>query len=161
MLANSFCAFLSFRALVLVGVFLLHLEAVFTSARVSLTANVSHDLALCLVGMHSVAASKWALTKFSYSSFGVCVSVSSCYASCLFLNVNALSNMPVIKQGPVIVYSGCCLGCILSWAQSYFCRDNSVIGGHNLAIQYAIIPFLIYKNVVYLCFIIICICVSS
>ena len=30
MLANSFCAFFSFRAFVLVGFFLLHLEAVFT-----------------------------------------------------------------------------------------------------------------------------------
>ena len=34
MLANSFCDFLNFRALVLVGFFLLHLEAAFTSARV-------------------------------------------------------------------------------------------------------------------------------
>ena len=42
MLAHSFCAFLIFRALVLVGFFLLHLEAVFTSARFFLTANVSH-----------------------------------------------------------------------------------------------------------------------
>ena len=61
MLANSFCAFLSFRALVWVGFFLLHLKAVFTSARFFLTANVSHDtlgLALCLVGIHSAAASK-------------------------------------------------------------------------------------------------------
>ena len=77
-LANSFCAFLSFRALVLVGSFLLHLEAVFTSAHFFLTANDSHGilgLALCLVDMHSAAASKWALTKFSYSSFGVCGSV--------------------------------------------------------------------------------------
>ena len=68
MLANSFCAFLSFRALVLVWFFLLHLEAVFTSARFSLTANVSHGilgLVLYLVGMHSTAASKRALTKFS------------------------------------------------------------------------------------------------
>ena len=84
MLANSFCAFLSFRALILVGFSLLHLEAVFTFARFFLTANVSHwtlGLALCLVGMHSVAASKWALTKFSYSSFGVCVSVFSSSAS--------------------------------------------------------------------------------
>ena len=40
MLPNSFCAFLSFRALVLVGFFLLHLEAVFTSACFSLTTNV-------------------------------------------------------------------------------------------------------------------------
>ena len=81
MLANSFWVFLSFRALVLVGFFLLHLEAVFTSARFFLTANVSHGtlgLAFCLVGMHSAVASKWALAKFSYSSFGVYVSVFSC-----------------------------------------------------------------------------------
>ena len=34
-----------------------------------LSANVSHgilDLVLCLVGMYSAVASKWALTKFSY-----------------------------------------------------------------------------------------------
>ena len=46
-LANSFCTFLSFRALVLVGFFLLLLEAVFTSACFFLTANVSHGT-LCL-----------------------------------------------------------------------------------------------------------------
>ena len=60
-LANSFCAFFSFRALVLVGFFLLHLEAVFTSAHFSLTAYISHGalgLVLCLVGMHSAATSK-------------------------------------------------------------------------------------------------------
>ena len=38
MLVNSFCAFLSFWALILVGFFLLHLEVVFTSARFFLTA---------------------------------------------------------------------------------------------------------------------------
>ena len=67
MLADSFCAFLSFRALVLVWFFLLHLEGVFTFARYFLIANVSHvtlDLVFCLVGRHSAAASKWALTKF-------------------------------------------------------------------------------------------------
>ena len=66
---NLFCVFLSFRALILVGFFLLHLEVVFTSTRFFLTANVSHGtlvLALCLLGMHSAAASKWALTKFSH-----------------------------------------------------------------------------------------------
>ena len=92
MLANSFCAFLSFRALILVGFFLLHLEAIFSSARFFLTANVSYGtlgLVLCLFGMHSTAASRWALTKFSYSSFGACVSVFSCRASNLFLSVNA------------------------------------------------------------------------
>ena len=67
MLVNSFCAFLSIRALILIGFFLLHLEVVFTSARFVLTANVSYGtlgLALCLVGMHSAGAFKWALTKF-------------------------------------------------------------------------------------------------
>ena len=79
MLANSFCAFLGFRALILAGFFQLHLKAVFMSARSFLTANVSHGtlgLVLCLVGMHSAA--KWVLTKFS---FGVCVSVFSFSAS--------------------------------------------------------------------------------
>ena len=90
MLANSFCAFLSFKALVLVGFFLLHLEVVFMSASFSLT-NVSPgtlDLVLCLVGMNSAATSKWALTKLSYSSFGVCVSVFSYRALYLFLSAN-------------------------------------------------------------------------
>ena len=89
MLANSFCVFFSFRAFVLVGLFLLHLEAVFMSAHFSLTANVSHgtlDLVQCFVGRYFTAASWWAWTKFSYSSFGVCVSVFSCSASNLFLN---------------------------------------------------------------------------
>ena len=103
MLANSFCAFLSFRALILVGFFLLYLETVFSSARFSLTTNVSHEtlgLALCLIGMHSAATSKWTLTKISYSSFGVCVSVFSCSASNLFLSIKPIfiSNIPVIKQ---------------------------------------------------------------
>ena len=48
MLANSFCVFFfSFRAFALVGFFLLYLEAVFTSARFSLTANVSHGTLFC------------------------------------------------------------------------------------------------------------------
>ena len=56
-----------------------------------LTANVSHGtlgLALCLIGMNSAAASKWALTKFSYSSFRVGVSDISWNALDLFLSVN-------------------------------------------------------------------------
>ena len=87
-LANSFCTFLSFRALILVGFLQLHLEAVFMSACFFLTANRTLSLAICLVGMHSTATSKWALTKFSYSSFGVGVSDISCSASNLFLSVN-------------------------------------------------------------------------
>ena len=76
----------------MVGFLLLHLKAVFTFAYFFLAADVSHGtlvLALCLVGMHSAAAYKWAVTKFSYSSFGVCVSVFSSSASNLFLRVNA------------------------------------------------------------------------
>ena len=96
MLANSFCAFFSFNAFVLVGFFLLHLEAVFTSARFSLTSNVFHVtlyLVLCFVGMYFAAASWWALTKFSYSSFEVCISVFSCSASNLFLNAITYSSL--------------------------------------------------------------------
>ena len=91
MLAHSFYAFLSYRALMLVGFFRLHFEAVFTSARFSLTANVSHgipNLVLSFVGVYLTAASKGALTKFSYSSFGICISVFYCRASNLFLNAN-------------------------------------------------------------------------
>ena len=68
-LVNSFCAFLSFWVLGLVGFLLLLREAIFTFALFYLTANVSHGtqgLALSLVGMHSVANSKWAVTKFSF-----------------------------------------------------------------------------------------------
>ena len=93
MFANSFCAFFSFRAFALVGFFLLHLEAVFTSSRFSLTANVSLwtlDLVL-----YFVAASRRALTKFSYSSFGVRVTVFSCNASNLLLN--AITYLSVIS----------------------------------------------------------------
>ena len=88
MLANSFCAIFSFRTFVLVGFFKLHLEAVFTSDRFPLTANVSHgtlDLVLCFVGMYFAAASRWALTKSSYSSYGIRISIF-CGASILFLN---------------------------------------------------------------------------
>ena len=45
---NHFVLFLSFRALVLVGFFLLHLVAIFVSAFFSLTANVSHGSLYCV-----------------------------------------------------------------------------------------------------------------
>ena len=90
-LFSSFCAFLSFWALILVGVLLLHREVVFTSARFFLTADISQGtlcLALFFVGMHSAAASMWALTMFSNSSFGVGVSHISWSAWNLFLSDN-------------------------------------------------------------------------
>ena len=45
-------------------------------------------LVLSFVGIHFAAASGCALTKFSYSSFGVPFSVVSCNVSNLFLNSN-------------------------------------------------------------------------
>ena len=80
-----------FLAFVFVGFFLLHMEAVFTFARFSLTANVSQgslDLILGFVGMYFAASSRCASTKFSYSSIGVYISVFSCSASNLFLNAS-------------------------------------------------------------------------
>ena len=58
MLVDSFWAFLSFWALILVEFLLLHWKVVFTSARFFLTADVFHGilgLALCFVGMYSAA----------------------------------------------------------------------------------------------------------
>ena len=89
--ANWYFDFSSFRAFVFVGFFRELLEAVFTSARFSVTASVSQGtlyLVLGFVGIHFDAASRCASTKFSYSSFGVPFSVFSCSASNLFLNSN-------------------------------------------------------------------------
>ena len=72
--ANWYCAFSSFRTFVFVGFFRELLGAVFTSARFSLSANVSQGtlyLVLGFVGIHFDASSRCASTKFSYSSFGV------------------------------------------------------------------------------------------
>ena len=96
MLVNSFCAFLSFCVLILVGLLLIHREVIFTSAHIFKTANVSHrtlGLALCLVGIYSAAASKWALTKFSYLSFAVGVYDIFWSALNLFLSVNVYSSL--------------------------------------------------------------------
>ena len=56
--------------------FLLSKDDIFMSSHFSLITIASHGtlhLVLVLVGMHSAAASMWAVTKFSYLSFGVCV----------------------------------------------------------------------------------------
>ena len=93
MLAISFCDFFKFQGIDIgwIGwVLPIAFGSSFHVCTLSLTANVSHGtigLALCLVGMHSAAASKWALTKFSYSLFGVCASIFC--ASNLFLSANA------------------------------------------------------------------------
>ena len=89
-------------------------KAVFACARFSLTANVSHGtlyLVLVFVGIHFAAASRCALTKFSYSSFGVLFPVFSCSVSNLFLSSSTylfISNICAVKKGPVIVFGGRC-----------------------------------------------------
>ena len=60
----------------------------------------------------------------------------------------SISNIPVVKQGPLIVYGCGCSGRIPLLAQSYLCRDNLVIGGHTLEICTTIQIFLINKDVV-------------
>ena len=86
MLVNSFCAFFSFKAFVFVRFFLLHLEAVFTSARFSLTANVFHgtlDLVLIFFGMYFAAASivRWRNSHIRHSEF-VFLSFSAVHRIC-------------------------------------------------------------------------------
>ena len=63
----------------------------FSRLHAFITTNVFHGtlgLVLCLDGMHSAAASKWALTKISYSSFGVGVPDISWSQSNSFLSIN-------------------------------------------------------------------------
>ena len=121
MLPNSFCAFFSFRAFVLVGFFLLHLEAVFTSARFSLTANVFHGalyLVLCFVGMYFAVASRVGHWRNSHIRHSEYVFLSSpivhrmCFLILLYIYLN-FSNILVIKMGSVIVYGGHCSGGII------------------------------------------------
>ena len=112
--ANWYCAVFSFRAFVFVGFFLYLLEVVCRYARFSLTANVSHGtlyLVLGFVGIYFAAASRCALTKFSYSSFGVPFSVFSCSVSNLFLTFNTYLFLIslLLSYGPVIVFGGRCL----------------------------------------------------
>ena len=114
-LFSSLCAFLSFWALALFGFLLLHRDAVFTLSHFFLTANVSHRTLFCsLVGMHSAAASMWALTKFSYSSFGVDIydisfSDRICFLVLLYIYI---ANIFIVKPGLVIVWGCDCLGCL-------------------------------------------------
>ena len=89
MLANSFCAFFKFLSIVISWVPLFAFGSDFYVCTHFLTANHGTlSLALCLVGMHSAAAFKWTLTKFSYSSFGVGIFDISWSTSNLFLSVN-------------------------------------------------------------------------
>ena len=77
---SSLWVFLCFCALAFAGFLLLHQDAIFTIRNFFQTISVSHGIPympLGLVGMHSTAASMWALTKFSFSSFEVCVSAIS------------------------------------------------------------------------------------
>ena len=101
-----------------------------------------------LIDMHSASASMWALTKFSYSTFGVKASNISWRASNLFLSVIvnlSLISLLLTKNQSYCVGFGC-LCCIPAYAWTYLCCDNSVIGKHTfkrwtcLTIQSAINP---------------------
>ena len=171
MLANSFCAFFSFRAFEFVGFFHLHLEAVFTSERFSLTAKVSHgtlDLVLSFVGKHFAAASRCALTKFSYSSFGVRISVFFRSASNLFLNANTYLSLISLLLRRVQSY------CLVVAVRVAFLRRLSRIfavtilwskdtpSKEEYALQFIALffPFHFHKDVVYLCVSVVCILVG-
>ena len=89
-LVSSFCAFLSFWALILVG-FLLFQRIRFS--RLHAFSNRwcfpwDSSLALCLVGVHFAAASMRTFAKLSYSSFRVSFFNISWSASNLFLSVD-------------------------------------------------------------------------
>ena len=73
---SSLWAFFCFWALTFIGFLLLSKDAIFTSSCFFLTTSNSHGtlhLAFSLVSMPSADASIWAMTKFSFSSFGVCI----------------------------------------------------------------------------------------
>ena len=85
-------AFLKLCSLAFVG-FLLNKDAVFILSRFPLTTITSHGtlyLALGLIGMHLVPVSIWAVTNFSYSSFGVCFSDAFRKILNLFLHIDCL-----------------------------------------------------------------------
>ena len=146
---SSFCAFLSFWALILVVFLLLHREAVFTSPRFFLNCS-------CLPR-----------NSMFFSYFGW-------YAFCHCFHVG-------IDEVLIFVIRYKCFGYLLkcrkwryrifiantSIPASYFCTDHSAIGRHTfkrgicLTIQSAINPFLIYEDIVYLCFRIIYISAGS
>ena len=86
--------------------FLLHLEVVFTSARFSLTANVSHGtlyLFLDFCWNTIRCCLECTLTKFGY------LFLSSPVVSRIVSHSNTyLSLISVVKKGPVIVFGGRC-----------------------------------------------------
>ena len=113
-LIQSFCVFLRFCTLMLVGFSLLGKDAFFMLPHFSLIATDYHGtlhLALGLVDTN-FAASIWVVTKFSYLLFGVCLSgvswrVSNFFSYCYSV---LISNIKIGEWGPVILWS---LNCFL------------------------------------------------
>ena len=88
-LVSSLWNFLSVYAMAFIG-FLLLRTTFFLWSFFSLDATASSGnlyLAFSLIGMHSANVSLGAVTKYSYSSFGVCVSDVSWRELALFLTV--------------------------------------------------------------------------
>ena len=85
---SSFRSFLSFCALEFVSFLLLNKFAFGALCDLFLTtidSQRTRHLILILIGMHYAAASIWAITKFSNSSFGACLLDVSWRVSDLFL----------------------------------------------------------------------------
>ena len=115
-LVYSCCAFRNFLPLILVG-FLLCIEKRFYVSMFFLTTSVSHGtlgLVICFIGIHSVAASKWALTKFSLKSFTVGVSQISLSESNVFFSINVYLSPMSLRLSRIVIVHCCCSGDISS-----------------------------------------------
>ena len=112
MLVDSFCAFLSFKALILVGFLLYHLEVVFTSVRFFLTANVSYGTlgwALNLVGMQNNVfhgTLGWALCFVGIYIDQNIIKVSKIHGKCWFgIDWQQKGNVLKCKRYPTKLWS--------------------------------------------------------
>ena len=101
-------------------------------------------LAHSLVGIHSATASMQTVTKFSNSSFGVCLSDVTQRVSNLFLTVIVYSLFICIGLWVLVIRCG------FDW----FCWDNSESGRYSfksgvwLTGQSAIFPLLVYEYII-------------
>ena len=160
-LVSSLRAFLSSGTLAFVG---LHfwIRILFKLSHFFLVTSDSHEilhLALGLIGMHSAAASIWAITKISNSSFGVCGSDVSWSVSNLFYTVNIYSLLIFLLESENLLQ---CVVLTVSYFYIdlgvYFYWDDSVIGiysfkrGVCLIVHRIIYPLLVYKCIISLCF---------
>ena len=117
----SLWCLLSFFVLAFVKFLLFRSQTIFILSHFFLTISNSHGIlqsAFGLVGMHSAAASMWAVTKFSYSSFGV-----------------SIANISIGKWGPVVACDFDCI--LLLWKLSCILALTILwLGGISLKREY-------------------------